>query len=38
LSFGDAPVYQIGADDNYFDEAVRVNGTANQGTGCSDVS
>lgn len=25
LKFGDAPVYQIGSDDNYFDDPVRLN-------------
>src|SRR5262249_55548845 len=44
LNFGDnVPVWQIGADDNYLDKPVRVNGTACAGTvagytACSDVS
>ncbi|WP_181799028.1 multicopper oxidase family protein [Kitasatospora acidiphila] len=41
LHFGGAPVYQIGADDAYFDRPVRVNDTACAGgastTECSDV-
>ncbi|MGW0885985.1 multicopper oxidase family protein [Streptomyces sp. NPDC002671] len=41
LHFGGAPVYQIGADDAYFDRPVQVNDTACAGgvstTECSDV-
>jgi FtsP/CotA-like multicopper oxidase with cupredoxin domain len=39
LQFGKVPVYQIGADDNYLDEPVKVNGRACAGAAtCSDVS